>query len=272
MFLTYFAFLLLTLLIGFSLDLGLSPDGRVLWYGYPLGAFSQLDDDGLSNRHVLCFWRVEQPPSSYTVPRHLSWPIPRTYIDSYVALVSSCFHYWAHRALHHGQLYKKIHKLHHEFSAPFGLAAEYAHPLEILILGTGTIGGPLLWCLISKGNLHIMTMYIWIMLRLFRTSSLSNRTYGSVKTLKMMGLYPHNHVEAVDAHSGYDFPWSLHKIIPFWSGADHHDYHHEKFVGCYSTSFRWMDHLFGTDKSYKEYRKKQALEKSKKQGKKEWSL
>jgi methylsterol monooxygenase len=33
------------------------------------------------------------------------------------------FHYWAHRALHWGPLYKNIHKLHHEFSAPFGLAA-----------------------------------------------------------------------------------------------------------------------------------------------------
>ncbi|WAQ84472.1 hypothetical protein PtA15_5A42 [Puccinia triticina] len=144
------------------------------------------------------------------------------------------FHYWAHRALHTGQLYKKIHKLHHEFSAPFGLAAEYAHPLEILILGIGTIGGPLLWCVLTKGNLHILTMYIWVILRLF---------------------------QAVDAHSGYDFPWSLRNILPFWSGADHHDYHHEKFVGCYSTSFRWMDHFFGTDKGYHEYRKKQKLAK-----------
>lgn len=144
------------------------------------------------------------------------------------------FHYWAHRALHKGQLYKKIHKLHHEFSAPFGLAAEYAHPLEILILGTGTIGGPFLWCVLTEGNLHILTMYIWIVLRLF---------------------------QAVDAHSGYDFPWSLRNILPFWSGAEHHDYHHEKFVGCYSTSFRWLDYLFGTDKGYHEYRQKQRLAK-----------
>ncbi|CAH7686725.1 methylsterol monooxygenase [Phakopsora pachyrhizi] len=142
------------------------------------------------------------------------------------------FHYWAHRALHTGILYKKIHKLHHEFSAPFGVAAEYAHPLEVLILGTGTIGGPLLWSFFSNGNCHLFTVYIWVALRLF---------------------------QAIDAHSGYDFPWSLHNIIPFWAGAEHHDYHHEKFIGCYSTSFRWWDHLFGTDKAYKEYRKKQKM-------------
>jgi len=144
------------------------------------------------------------------------------------------FHYFAHRGLHNKRLYKHIHKIHHEFSAPFGLAAEYAHPLEILILGMGTVGGPLLWCLASGGNLHIMTMYIWIISRLF---------------------------QAVDAHSGYDFPWSLHHWIPFWAGADHHDYHHEAFIGCYATSFRWMDHFFGTDSGYQVLRAKQRAAK-----------
>jgi hypothetical protein len=71
--------------------------------------------------------------------------------------------------------------LDHEFSAPFGLAAEYAHPLEVLILGTGTIGGPLLMAMASQTifpqtSLHIITVYIWIVLRLF---------------------------QAVEAHSGY---------------------------------------------------------------------
>lgn len=138
------------------------------------------------------------------------------------------WHYWAHRALHWGPLYKRIHKLHHTYSAPFGLAAEYAHPLEIIILGTGTVGGPLLWCYLSSGNLHIITMYIWIILRLF---------------------------QAVDAHSGYDFPWSLQHFLPIWSGADHHDYHHEKFSANYSTSFRIWDYIFGTEGSYRANRK-----------------
>ncbi|KAJ1926297.1 C-4 sterol methyl oxidase [Tieghemiomyces parasiticus] len=137
------------------------------------------------------------------------------------------FHYWSHRALHYGPLYRYIHKQHHEFSAPFGLTAEYAHPLEILILGMGTIGGPLLWVL-ATGDLHIFTVLAWIVVRLFQT---------------------------VDSHSGYDFPWSLRHWLPFWSGAEHHDYHHMAFVNNYSTSFRWWDYLCGTDLKYRAWRK-----------------
>lgn len=85
------------------------------------------------------------------------------------------WHYFAHQALHYGPLYKRIHKLHHKYSAPFGLAAEYAHPVETFTLGAGTIGGPLVYCWLT-GNLHILTMYIWVTLRLF---------------------------QAIDAHSGY---------------------------------------------------------------------
>lgn len=96
-------------------------------------------------------------------------------------VLEDAWHYWAHRCvLHHYPvfqvfdvgfthrtmhripvLYKRIHKLHHEFSAPFGLAAEYAHPIEILILGTGTVGGPILWCWLSGGNLHLFTMCVF---------------------------------------------------------------------------------------------------------------
>ena len=81
----------------------------------------------------------------------------------------------AHQALHTGILYKHIHKIHHKYSAPFGLAAEYAHPAEVFILGAGTILGPLLYCYFTQ-NLHIITVYVWIVLRLF---------------------------QAIDAHSGY---------------------------------------------------------------------
>ena len=152
-------------------------------------------------------------------------------------VMEDTWHYWSHRALHWGPLYKGIHKLHHQYSAPFGLAAEYASPIEVMILGLGTLGSPILWCAITK-DLHILTMYIWIVLRLF---------------------------QAIDAHSGYEFPWSLHHFLPFWAGADHHDTHHERFIGNYSSSFRWWDYLMDTE-SGPEATKKRRERKLKKEG------
>ncbi|KAJ7123529.1 C4-methyl sterol oxidase [Mycena epipterygia] len=136
------------------------------------------------------------------------------------------FHYFAHQALHYDPLYKHIHKIHHKHSAPFGLAAEYAHPAEVTILGTGTVAGPILYCYFTA-SLHVLTVYIWMALRLF---------------------------QAIDAHSGYDFPLSLQHIVPFWSGAEHHDFHHMAFTNNFSTSFRWCDRIFGTDDKYRAYR------------------
>jgi methylsterol monooxygenase len=136
-------------------------------------------------------------------------------------VLEDTWHYWSHRAFHWGPLYKYVHKIHHQYSAPFGLAAEYASPIEVMCLGFGSVGCPILWCAIT-GDLHILTMYIWIVLRLF---------------------------QAIDAHSGYEFPWSLHHFLPFWAGAEHHDVHHEKFVGNYASSFRWWDYLLDTENS-----------------------
>ncbi|RGP60218.1 c-4 sterol methyl oxidase [Fusarium sporotrichioides] len=134
-------------------------------------------------------------------------------------VIEDTWHYWGHRALHYGPLYKSIHKMHHTYSAPFGLAAEYASPIETAILGLGVIGSPVLLLMIT-GDFHLFTMYLWIILRLF---------------------------QAIDAHSGYDFPWSLRNFLPFWAGADHHDLHHEKFIGNYASSFRWWDYFMGTE-------------------------
>ena len=134
-------------------------------------------------------------------------------------VLEDTWHYFSHRLLHTPYLYKKIHKIHHQYSAPFGMAAEYASPIEVMILGLGTVGVPILWCAWTK-DLHILTMYLWIVGRL---------------------------LQAIDAHSGYEFPWSLHHFLPFWAGADHHDTHHEKFIGNYSSSFRWWDSLLDTE-------------------------
>lgn len=136
-------------------------------------------------------------------------------------VLEDAWHYWQHRFLHWGPMYKYVHKIHHQYSAPFGMAAEYASPIEVAFLGLGTVGVPIVWCALT-GDLHVFTMYMWIVLRLF---------------------------QAIDAHSGYDFPISMRHWFPWWGGADFHDKHHEKFIGNYSSSFRWWDYICDTENS-----------------------
>lgn len=134
--------------------------------------------------------------------------------------VEDFYFYWIHRLLHYGPWYRYIHKVHHEFAAPFGMTAEYAHPVETMFLGIGTILGPLLTCT------HLFTLWVWLVVRL---------------------------AETVEVHSGYDFPWSLNRYIPFWGGARFHDWHHERNVGNFASTFTIWDRVFGTDKTFRRH-------------------
>jgi methylsterol monooxygenase len=166
---------------------------------------------------------------STTVPFPPLWKMAMQISVFFV--MEDAWHYWTHRAMHESPfLYKKIHKIHHQYSAPFGLAAEYASPIEVMMLGLGTVLSPIVWCAVT-GDLHILTMYLWIVFRLF---------------------------QAIDAHSGYEFPWSLHHFLPFWAGAEHHDVHHEKFVGNYASSFRWWDYWFCTESGTEAFKAKRS--------------
>lgn len=165
-------------------------------------------------------------------------------ILSQVALffvLEDCWHYWAHRLFHIGWFYKNIHKVHHKYAAPFGLAAEYAHPVEVMTLGVGTVGFPILYAWLARDylvlpELHLFTITLWISARL---------------------------LQAVDAHSGYEFPWSLHHFLPFWAGAEHHDAHHHYFIGNYASSFRWFDYFLDTESGPIHRNKREKLMKAK---------
>ena len=55
--------------------------------------------------------------------------------------------------------------------------------------------------------------------------------------------------------SGYDWPWNPLHVLPGYAGSRYHDFHHENFVGNYSSTFIWWDWLFGTDGAYREKQK-----------------
>ncbi|CAF2116329.1 unnamed protein product [Brassica oleracea] len=155
--------------------------------------------------------------SSFPLP---SWKEVSGQILFYFIIEDFVF-YWGHRILHSKWLYKNVHSVHHEYATPFGLTSEYAHPAEILFLGFATIVGPALT------GPHLITLWLWMVLRV---------------------------LETVEAHCGYHFPWSLSNFLPLYGGADFHDYHHRLLYtksGNYSSTFVYMDWIFGTHKGYR---------------------
>ncbi|CAA2978952.1 methylsterol monooxygenase 1-1-like [Olea europaea subsp. europaea] len=74
-------------------------------------------------------------------------------------IIEDYTNYWIHRFLHCKWGYEKIHRVHHEYTAPVGFAATYAHWVEILILGIPSFLGPA----IVPG--HMITFWLWIGLR-----------------------------------------------------------------------------------------------------------
>jgi len=130
-------------------------------------------------------------------------------------LIEDMVFYFAHRLLHTSYFYKRIHKIHHEWKAPFSWASEYAHPLELLL---GNIAPTALGPFLLRS--HIIVLWIWLTIRIAITT---------------------------DVHSGYKFPWNPERFLGFiYAGATHHDLHHKIFIGNYSSVFTYLDYLFGT--------------------------
>jgi len=101
--------------------------------------------------------------------------------------------YCLHRTLHDLRWYKYVHKIHHEFKAPIGLAAEYAHIIELVLsnIVPGAVGPAIT-------NAHPISTYIWL--------------FGSL-------------VQTCFHHSGLMLPF-----YPLNSWTIAHDWHHAAFT------------------------------------------
>lgn len=133
-------------------------------------------------------------------------------------LVEEVFFYWSHRLLHHRRFYKHCHKLHHEFKAPIGLAAEYSHPFEYVVSNfiPGILGPELI-------KSHPYSAWAWLI-------------FGVSMT--------------VFHHSGFIFPF-----YPFKEWTLMHDYHHYSFYSNLGV-VGILDKLMGTNggEDYKQWK------------------
>lgn len=115
-----------------------------------------------------------------------------------------------------------FHKQHHKFIYTTSIAAEHAHPIEqILVNNLAFHAGPIL----LGSRFHMYTFMIWGLIR---------------------------HIDTHEAHSGYDFPFSMINVLPFGTGNSYHFFHHTKNVGNYSTFFTVWDIIFDSNVDYYE--------------------
>jgi len=107
----------------------------------------------------------------------------------FVMVEEICF-YYCHRLLHHRYVYRHVHKVHHEWTAPVSIIGIYAHPLEHVLSNVLPVFlGPLL-----LGS-HHASLLLWSCIAITQTQI---------------------------SHGGYH--------LPFLPSPEAHDFHHLNFT------------------------------------------
>ena len=127
------------------------------------------------------------------------------------------FYFLWHMA-HHASpaLYKHIHSVHHEYSAPFCWVTQHEHVLELLAVS--------IWSVLVPISLECHPLTQWVFM--LAATQLS-----------------------VEAHSGYSVGVGrlLKAALPrLWGGAEHHDFHHRLPRRNFQPFFTHLDRAFGT--------------------------
>jgi len=138
--------------------------------------------------------------------------------------------YWSHRFLHWEKIFPYIHKVHHEYYNTVSIAAEYSHPVEFIV---SNIVPTILGAKILDSKVHIVTFFLWLVLRLFET---------------------------VDGHCGYEFSWSPYRLMPLSGSSIYHNFHHSHVSGNYGSFFTIWDTICGTNKDFYKYLSKREKE------------
>ncbi|KAI8913195.1 hypothetical protein EDD86DRAFT_199917 [Gorgonomyces haynaldii] len=138
----------------------------------------------------------------------------------FFTIVEEIGFYYSHWLFHHPAIYKYVHKIHHSFPAPVGIASIYAHPLEHLVANMlPIVCGPPIFESIFGITPHIVTCWLWYTTAILVT---------------------------ITSHSGY-------KFFGFPSSLEH-DFHHYAFKDNYG-SLGLLDYLHGTNRNFIAWKK-----------------
>ncbi|KAE8617047.1 hypothetical protein XENTR_v10008967 [Xenopus tropicalis] len=187
----------------------------------------------------LCLWRAVFNHLFYVIPGILlnwfwmpSTVLPATaptvctlFVEMLGCLLLFDFQYYIWHFLHHKNLwlYKKVHAIHHKYSAPFSWSSQNLGGYELMTLGFWSSTNPLILGCHPLASWACSLLSIWM---------------------------------SVDDHSGYNFPWSLSQILSgLYGGSFAHDLHHQRPDTNFAPFFQHWDIIFGTANSiYKESR------------------
>ena len=81
-------------------------------------------------------------------------------------LMREILFYYSHRLLHSPCFYARIHKRHHQFTAPIALAAQFAHPIEQIFANVLPITLPP-----QLLQSHVLTFWLFLGYELFSTAT-----------------------------------------------------------------------------------------------------
>jgi sterol desaturase/sphingolipid hydroxylase (fatty acid hydroxylase superfamily) len=107
-----------------------------------------------------------QTPTSYRIEASFPSAVEILRDIAFSVILREILFYYSHRLLHSPQLYARIHKKHHRFTAPVALAAQYAHPVEHFFANILPISIPP-----QLLRSHIITYWIFLAFELFETAT-----------------------------------------------------------------------------------------------------
>lgn len=160
------------------------------------------------------------PLSAHTLIYHDLSDFPLWWMPVSLALslvIHDTYFYWMHRLLHHRQLFRYAHLVHHKSTNPSPWASYSFHFLESIAEGA------VLLVLAFILPMHPLTIFLFI----------------------VVGF-----VINVYGHLGYEImPRAFRRSFLFGiiNTSVHHNLHHSKFKGNYGLYFRVWDRLMGTE-------------------------